>query len=202
METTTLFHGLDSLPYEQRILFSRFGRGASLRVPHTTIHEAFESAVDQQPRAIAAQFGEEKITYAELDVAANRLATYLIESGLQPRQRVCLVVQRSIQMLIGIFAVLKAGCQYVPVDGGISSEEALRHILTDAGAKYILCLPQFQDAVKQYAAQSAAVILLGQGAEAFCSRERPRIPVTSHDGAYAIYTSGKHETKFLMKSVK
>jgi non-ribosomal peptide synthetase component F len=190
MDTTTLFHGLDSLPYEQQILFSRFGRGASLQVPHATVHEAFESIVDAHPRTIAAKFGEGRITYAELDVAANRLANHLIESGLQPRQRICLVVQRSIEMLVGIFAILKAGCQYVPIDGGISSGQTLHHILTDTGSNYILCLPKFQDTVRQNAAQSTAIILLGQDAEAFCSRDRPRVPISSNDGVYAIYTSG------------
>lgn len=196
MDATALFHGLDSLPHEQQILFSKFGRGASLTVPHGTIHEAFESIVDAHPRNIAAKFEENRITYAELDAAANRLANYLIESGLQPRQRICLVVQRSIEMLVGIFAILKAGCQYVPIDGGISSGPTLRHVLRDTGSKYVLCLPKFLDVVRQNAEEHTAIVVLGQDAEAFCSRDRPRLPISSADGAYAIYTSGEYASVY------
>jgi non-ribosomal peptide synthetase component F len=199
MDATALFYGLDNLPHEQQILFSRFGRGASLTVPHATIHEAFESIVDAHPRSIAAKFEEKRITYAELDVAANRLANHLIESGLQPRQRICLVVQRSIEMLVGIFAILKAGCQYVPIDGGISSGQTLRHILTDTGSKYILCLPRFLDTVRQHADEHTAIVVLGQDVEAFCSRDRPRLPISSADGAYAIYTSGNDSSLVLLE---
>ncbi|KAF2280966.1 acetyl-CoA synthetase-like protein [Westerdykella ornata] len=190
MEVVPTFHGLESLPPGDQVLFSRFGRGPSLPVPHTTVHEAFEHAVDANPRAIAARFKGETITYAELDVAANRLANHLLESGLQPRQRVCLVVQRSLEMLVGIFATLKAGCQYVPIDGGVSSETALRHVLRDSGARFVLCLPKFEDTVKQHAVENTIIVALGTGVETFCSRERPNLKVLGNDGVYAIYTSG------------
>jgi non-ribosomal peptide synthetase component F len=190
MGAPTLFSGIDCLSAEDQILFSRFGRGALVDVPHATVHEAFESIVDLHPRAIAAKYGDKTITYRELDATANRLANHLIESGLRPKQRVCLLVQRSFEMLVGIFAILKAGCQYVPIDGGVSSERALEHILKDAGAAFVLCLPKFEETARRHVDEKKTIICLGTDAEAFCSNERPRIQVSPNDGVYAIYTSG------------
>lgn len=186
-----LFSGLSGLPQEDRVLLSRFGRGPALKVPHATIHEAFESIADSHPQQVAARFNGQSITYQELDLAANQLANYLIANRLQPRQRVCLVVQRSITMLVGILAILKAGCQYVPVDGGVCSAEAMAHIFQDTGAQFILSLSKLEEKVRQNAGSSKTIVLLDSKLEASYSQERPRIHVDSQDGAYAIYTSGQ-----------
>lgn len=171
-------------------LLSQFGTGPILPVPHHVVHEAFESIVDTYPAAIAAKFGDATITYPQLDIAANRLAHVLIDSGLKPRQRVCLVVQRSFEMLTGILAILKAGCQYVPIDGGVASEQAMRHIFRDTDARYILCLPRFSDKVRECAGGNAIILALDGDTGADARTERPRVTVTARDGAYAIYTSG------------
>ncbi|CAI6341888.1 unnamed protein product [Periconia digitata] len=190
MDSSKLFQGLDALPIDQQRILSRFGRGPRVLVPHSTVHQAFESAVDTEPSAIAATFGAKSITYGELDTAANRLSNHLIDSGLQPRQRVCVVVQRSIEMLVGIFAVLKAGCQYVPVDGGVASDEAIRHIMTDTGCQFVLCLPKFEEKVKRLAVSEVVVVPLGTNVDVLASKSRPQVSVTAADGIYAIYTSG------------
>jgi non-ribosomal peptide synthetase component F len=190
MGSTNIFHAISHLSPEDQILASHFGRSPAVVAPYSTVHEAFESVVDSHPLAVAARLGDNQITYGELDVAANRLANYLIEAGLRPRRRVCLVVQRSFEMLVGIFAILKAGCQYVPVDGGVSSEQALRHILKDTEARFVLCLPKFEDKIKTCSDTEIAMVVLGQGVEVFGSKERPNVPVSSEDGIYAIYTSG------------
>ncbi|CAN9104143.1 unnamed protein product [Alternaria alternata] len=190
MEPYALFENVSGLSVEDQTFVSRFGRGPILPVSHNTVHEAFESIADTHPGAVAAIHGVKSITYLQLDLAANRLAHYLIASGLRPRQRVCVVVQRSIEMLIGFFAVMKAGCQYVPIDGGVASDEALRHIFEDTEARFILCLPQYWDRVKQFANLNTIVLELGMNTGAFYSASRPGIPVTSDDGVYAMYTSG------------
>ena len=190
MGSTNFFQEISHLSPEDQILTSRFGRGSAIVAPYSTVHEAFESIVGSHSSSVAARLGDKQITYGELDTAANRLANYLIEAGLRPRQRVCLVVQRSFEMLVGIFAILKAGCQYVPVDGGVSSEQALRHILKDTEARFVLCLPKFEAKIRTCSDIEIAMVVLGQGVEDFGSKERPNIPVSSEDGIYAIYTSG------------
>ena len=169
------------------------GTGPRLSIPHNTIHEAFESIVDNHPDIVAATHGERKMTYRQLEVAANRLSHYLINSGLRPKDRVCLVVQRSLEMLVGIMGILKAGCQYVPIDGGVASDEALRHIFQDTEARFILCLPVHWNRVKMFAG-STTVLELGLETGAFYPPVRPGIKVMPDDGVYAMYTSGQYLT--------
>lgn len=190
MDYSSSFQGLDALPVDQQALLSRFGRGPRVQVPHPTVHQAFEHAADAHPSALAARFGTTSITYGELETAANRLANHLIDSGLHPRQRVCLVVQRSFEMLVGIFAILKAGCQYVPVDGGVASDVSVGHIMKDTGCRFVLCLPKFAEKVQRLADSTVTVVPLGIDVDALASEGRPQVNVTGADGIYAIYTSG------------
>lgn len=190
MEEHVQFENMAGLSAEDQIFVSRFGRGPRLPVSHDTVHEAFESIVDAYPTVIAAVHGDRKITYHQLDLAANRLAHHLINSGLRPRQRVCLVVQRSLEMLIGLLAILKAGCQYVPIDGGVASDQALQHIFEDTEARFVLCLPKYWDKVRQFARRETIVLELGMDTGAFYSPLRPAVKVRGSDGIYAMYTSG------------
>ncbi|KAF1977974.1 acetyl-CoA synthetase-like protein [Bimuria novae-zelandiae CBS 107.79] len=190
MVQSPIFQNISNLSSKDQVLFTRFGCGPTAMVPHYTVHEAFEHIVDTYPSAAAAKHSGRIITYADLDVEANRLANYLIGLGLKPKQRVCLVVQRSLEMLVGIFAVLKSGCQYVPMDGGVVSDEALQHTLSDTDAFFTLCLPKFEEKVKRLARPDVRIICLGTGAERFLSSDRPTVSVNADDGAYAIYTSG------------
>ncbi|KAL6708722.1 hypothetical protein ACN47E_002418 [Coniothyrium glycines] len=194
MTAQACFYGSSELAMEEKELLTRFGRGPTIPTPHCLVHKAFESIVDTYPTAVAARFQGASLTYQQLDIAANRLAHHLVESGLRPRERVCLVVQRSFEMLIGIFAILKAGCQYVPVDGGVASEQALQHIFTDTEARFILCLPKLWDKVRRFAQKDSIIIALEASTGAFYSTERPECQITAADGAYAIYTSGSTGT--------
>lgn len=184
-------HGLSNLAEEEQAILSRFGQGPSKSSPFSTINDAFETIVESHPAVIAARFGNQSITYEELDKSANRLANHLIEAGLKPQQRVCLVVQRSFEMLVGIFAVLKAGCQYVPMDGGVTSEQAMKHIFTDSDARFVLCLPRYYDKILPSVRKDAVIVTLEPAVGAHCQNTKPGVEVTSKDGAYAIYTSGK-----------
>lgn len=190
MPAQVCFDSLSGLSVTDQALVTRFGRGIVLPVAHSYVHEAFESRVDSHPTAIAAKLGEETITYQQLDFAANRLTHHLIDSGLRPTQRVCIVVQRSFEMLIGILAILKAGCQYVPIDGGVASHRALQHIFTDTEARFVLCLPRYWDRIRHFVRRDAIIIVLNMDIGDFYPTHRPNIPVSSTDGAYAIYTSG------------
>jgi non-ribosomal peptide synthetase component F len=192
MATVETMQALSRSSLQDRSTSLRFSCGPKISPPHFLIHEAFESVARANPTTVAARFGDHSITYQQLDIAANRLSHHLIDSGLKPQQRVCLVVQRSLEMLIGIFAILKAGCQYVPVDGGVTSEQALMHIFTDTEARFILCLPKFWDKVRRFARRDAVIFALGMEVGAFYPSAKPAVQVSSQDGAYAIYTSGMY----------
>ncbi|KAF2445308.1 acetyl-CoA synthetase-like protein [Karstenula rhodostoma CBS 690.94] len=190
MASSGEFQSISTLSTKDQILFMRFASGTTTSTPHNVVHEAFEYQVDANPALIAAKHDGSAITYADLDIRANRLANYLIKCGLKPQQRVCLVVQRSFDMLVGILAILKSGCQYVPLDGGVVSEEALQHTLRDTNASFVLALPKFASKVIQCAPQEVHIVCLGTNREVSAPSHRPTVPVSAADGAYAIYTSG------------
>src|SRR6478609_6777452 len=76
----------------------------------------FEEQVQKTPNATALVFGEEQISYGELNERANRLAHYLRELGVKCEELVGVCVERSIEMVVGVLGILKAGGAYVPLD--------------------------------------------------------------------------------------
>ncbi|KAI1437214.1 hypothetical protein GGR50DRAFT_646727 [Xylaria sp. CBS 124048] len=188
------FYSIDNLSLEDRRSFNKFSRGPSVNIPFDLVHEAFENIVDSHPHVTAARhYDGTTITYQELDKRANILSNHLIQCGLRPNDRVCIVVSRSIELLVGILAVLKAGAQYVPLDGGIGTDATLDHIFNDARARFILCLDKFRAKVEPHAqkAKSEIVVLDKQNQNAALDNDaRPGVVMNSSYGSYMIYTSG------------
>ncbi|HEX8117449.1 MAG TPA: condensation domain-containing protein, partial [Pyrinomonadaceae bacterium] len=78
------------------------------------IHQLFEAQVERTPDAVAVIFGEERLTYREVNNRANRLARHLIRLGVLPESRVGVLLERSSEMVVSLLAVLKAGAAYLP----------------------------------------------------------------------------------------
>ncbi|MCG6573279.1 non-ribosomal peptide synthetase, partial [Pseudomonas sp. AF32] len=81
-----------------------------------TIHGLFEEQVQRTPLDVAVLHGEQHLNYRELNERANRLAHYLRKQGVQPDSRVAICVERGLDMVVGLLAILKAGGGYVPLD--------------------------------------------------------------------------------------
>ncbi|KAI1485804.1 surfactin synthetase subunit 3 [Biscogniauxia mediterranea] len=188
------FYSLDNLSQEEQVLFNKFGRGPRADIPFSLVHRAFENVVDHFPYVTAVRHHDgTTITYGELERRANILSNDLIKRGLRPGDRVCLVVSRSIELTVGIFAVLKAGAQYVPLDGGVVAEDALAHILHDTSSRFTLCLPKFRAKVDRHATKlGIEVIELDNNNDGAWqgNQMRPRVAMDTTYGAYVIYTSG------------
>ena len=179
-------------PEDQR-LFVEFGVAETQSIPFKCVHHAFEHHAASSPEAIAVEHLNSSITYAELDHKANFLANNLRALGVQPGKRVCLLVQRSIPMVIGILATLKAGGQYVPLDGGIVTQSTLDFVLEDSGAAVVLVLQEFAHRVNatptRRVVELEAILQRCDENGADCSK--PIDLSTPSDGVYVIYTSGK-----------
>lgn len=101
------------------------------------IHQLFEEQVHKTPNCIAAIFKDSYISYKELNQKANRLARTLRKKGVKPNSFVALLVNRSIDMLIAIIGVLKAGGAYLPIDSNFPRER-IQYILDDSNTNIIL----------------------------------------------------------------
>ncbi|MBD3919135.1 amino acid adenylation domain-containing protein [Paenibacillus sp. PR3] len=102
-----------------------------------TIHQWLEERATGMPDQTAVVLGSEQMTYGELNGKANQLARTLRANGVQPDHPVAIMMERSFEMLIGIFGILKAGGAYVPIDPHFP-EERIRYILDDTGTKLLL----------------------------------------------------------------
>lgn len=177
---------LNGLSLDDQQSFQAFGFGPTIEPPFQCVHHAFEFHALSQPQAVAVVDFERSMTYGQLENHANCLASLLRDEGVGPRSRVCLLVERSISMLIGIIGILKAGAAYVPIDGAVVSTAALAHILADSGAAVVLTQLKFKDRV-----QSKRVICLED--VSYTSVDQHQVPLqfsSSSDSAYIIYTSG------------
>ncbi|CAJ4041116.1 non-ribosomal peptide synthetase [Burkholderia pseudomallei] len=155
------------------------------------IHQLFEAQVDRKPEAIALTFDGQRLSYAELNARANRLAHYLQGRGVGPDRLVALCAERGIEMVVGLLAILKAGGAYVPLDPAYASDR-LRGIVEDSQPALVLA-----DAVGRAALGEldGALPVIDPETDALRWREMPATnpEVASqhvHHLAYVIYTSG------------
>lgn len=180
-----------------RRLFLQYGQGPIILPAFSVIHKAFENIVNVYPHSVAVMQGSISMTYQELETQSNALAWKLVQTGLQPRERVCIILQRSIEMIIGILAVLKCGCQYVPLDCAVTPAASLSHIIRDTKAAIILSLESLRLKVEKCAPPDVSIIMLDiePGIKRNGYVEKVSVKCTEDDGAYLIYTSGRVEFK-------
>lgn len=167
--------------------------GSVLPTAFVAIHHAFRYNAITQPHAIAAEHQGERITYAELDHASQHLAARLRAIGVKPGVTVCLLVKRSIGMVVGILAVLKTGGTYVPLDGGVATDGILGHVLTDAAPLVVLASAPFVGRPAQHGHRTV-ICLEDAILEARSKTKRPSVVdrTEPEDVAYIIYTSGAY----------
>ncbi|KAG0016980.1 hypothetical protein BGZ80_008719 [Entomortierella chlamydospora] len=180
---------LDILPAEERTLLIQTWNATQKEYPaHMCLHQLFEQQVALTPNAVAIVHEDESLTYAELNVRANRLAHQLIELGVQPDDLVAISVGRSPAMIIGTLAILKAGGAYVPLDPSHASGR-LVDILQDANPAIVLVDRSGRASLGQDALYSMKVMDVDALLD-HPSNNPQVLGLTSHHLAYVIYTSG------------
>jgi amino acid adenylation domain-containing protein len=152
------------------------------------IHQLFEQQVERTPDVIALIFGNQKLTYRELNERANKLAHYLKTLDVKPEVLVGICMQRSLEMVIGILAIIKAGGAYLPLDPTYPNER-LAFMLADAQVSVLLVQPHLVEKLPTHQAQ---VVCIDSECQQFAvyNPENPISEVTPENLAYVIYTSG------------
>ena len=181
---------LDVLPEAERRLVVEAWNATAAEVPRDAcVHELFEARVERTPGAVAAVYEGESLTYAELNARANRLAHHLRGLGAAPGVRVAICVERSLELAVGLLAVMKAGGAYVPLDPEYP-QERLRHLLDDSRPAVLLTQERLRG---RFAALEIPTVAVDAGADAWASRPETnlgRAGLTPEHPAYVIYTSG------------
>jgi amino acid adenylation domain-containing protein/non-ribosomal peptide synthase protein (TIGR01720 family) len=153
-----------------------------------TLTQLFETQVEKAPNNVAVIFEERKITYRELNEKANQLANHIrkiyqhkVGRSWRPNTLIAICIERSIEMIIGILAILKAGAVYVPIDPNYPRER-IQYILDDTKTELVLSRQHFDYAVDS--------IILDEVPYADYSVNNLEQFNNAEDLAYVIYTSG------------
>ncbi|WP_163136602.1 non-ribosomal peptide synthetase DhbF [Bacillus subtilis] len=128
---------LDILAPEERSSMVTDWQSVSEKIPHACLPEQFEKQAALRPDAIAVVYENQALNYAELNERANRLARMLISEGVGPEQFVALALPRSLEMAVGLLAVLKAGAAYLPLDPDYPADR-IAFMLKDAKPAFIM----------------------------------------------------------------
>jgi myxalamid-type nonribosomal peptide synthetase MxaA len=181
----TPVHQLNLLPPdERRLLLSEW---TQTDAPFPANQRIYDMIATQPQDATAVIFGEQKLTYGELNRRANQLAHLLFANHLRVGTPVGLCVERSPEMVIGILGILKAGGAYVPIDPAYP-EDRIQHILEDAGIKLLITQRHLLNRLSPGAMRVISVddrTILD-----LLPTDEHDVPVTPEHLAYMIYTSG------------
>ncbi len=152
------------------------------------LHEFFEDQARRTPDAVAVEFEERHLTYAELNARANQLAHYLRGAGAGAETLVAVCMERSLELVIALYGVLKAGAAYVPVDPDYPAER-VAFMLEDAGAPVLLTARALLDRLPPH---GGATVCLDADWERISAESDANPPAAAREDnlAYVIYTSG------------
>ncbi|WP_246771860.1 non-ribosomal peptide synthetase, partial [Pseudomonas syringae] len=151
-----------------------------------TVHDLFETRAEAQPDAVAAIHNAQALTYRELNQRANRLAHHLIGLGVQPGERIAMLLERSLDLVISQLAILKCAAVYVPLD--INAPVERQHfMIQDSQAAIVLSHSNEADVPGARRVDLDSLALDGHD-------NNPHLPQSGEAIAYIMYTSGSTGT--------
>ncbi|MBS1783115.1 MAG: amino acid adenylation domain-containing protein [Bacteroidetes bacterium] len=158
-------------------------------INNLTILKAFAEQVSLYGNHLAVKYKDFELSYIQLELLSNQVANALIEKGIRPNDLVPICLHDPLDMVIGIWGILKAGAAFVPIDP-LFPTERIQFIIKDAESKIILSAP---DISNEFENNSNTQFLLTNSHWANLSEytdQAPKIEVTGLNIAYVIYTSG------------
>ena len=181
---------IDIIPTDEQQQLLKFAQPSSSGEPEVLVQDAIAHHASRTPNATAVIFNGDSLSYAQLNSRANQLAHSLQQQGVPSNALVGVCVERCIEMVVALLAILKAGCAYVPLDPTYPAAR-LQYAIKDAGFDWILC----HDPTAQLfnlEEQQLKQINLSQVASAIAAQpmSAPQTATSLNDLAYLIYTSG------------
>uniref|UniRef100_UPI0026141C2B non-ribosomal peptide synthetase n=1 Tax=uncultured Algibacter sp. TaxID=298659 RepID=UPI0026141C2B len=150
------------------------------------VHNIIENISTLYPNNIALTYKEHSITYKKLNDKANLLANHLLNNTKTPNEIVGLCIDRSVDMIIGMLAILKSGCAYLPIDPEYP-EERISFILNDAKVQTTITQKRFSHLFEAHGTKQLHIENLDES----IITTKQNLPDTKNtDLAYVIYTSG------------
>jgi non-ribosomal peptide synthetase component F len=179
-------------------LVRSYEQGEVTSCPFSTVTASFYHHALGFPDAIAVRDlssqPPRELTYRQLRIHAQSLARKLQGLGVGRGQRVPLLVKRGQEMIVGIWAILSCGAQYVPLDGGVVPESTIRTVIEQSGCQVVLCISSTEQRLRDLPQNGSLMPVLidehcSSDSETSSNQELLDL-ATANDGCYVIYTSG------------
>ncbi|MFB9325552.1 condensation domain-containing protein, partial [Paenibacillus aurantiacus] len=191
---------IDLLTEDERMkLMTTFNVTAMPYRSDRMLHELVEEQADRIPERVALTFGDVSLTHGELNGRANRLARQLRRKGVGAEMIVAVAMERSAEMMIGLLAVLKAGCAYMPLPPELPPQR-MAYMLADSGARLVLTQGGLAGKMTEALAGTGAELLVVQAGDGIRTESAANAEAdeagnltregTPRSAAYVIYTSG------------
>ncbi len=158
-----------------------------VRYPHSCIHQLFDIQAAKSPEQIAVRFGGQALTYAELVNRSDQLSSYLRRNGVEHDSLVAVCIERSLDMLVAVLGILKAGAAYVPLDPAYPRER-IKDVLADAHVNVLITQAELKASLPTI--RSTICIDRDWVEIQQCPVTRLDEASSPEDVAYVIYTSG------------
>jgi len=173
---------------ELKMLISDWNNTESDYDSNICIHQLFEAQVEKTPSVIALSFAGIELSYAELNQRSNQLAHYLLSKNVQPDQLVGVLLDRSVDMIVSMMAVLKSGAAYLPLDPTYPKDR-IEYMLEDAQVVSVITQNDHAGYLDKLSIDALLMDRDENTLSAF-SQNNPTSNVTPNNLAYTIYTSG------------
>ena len=173
---------------EERQLLCDWNTFHSEDICGTSLSQIFEAQVERAPEAIALSFADEQLTYDDLNRRANQLAHYLRKQGVGSGSLVGLCMERSLELVIALLGIVKAGAAYVPLDPAYPKER-LAFMMTDAQVGVVVTQCSLLETLP---AETAAVVCVDEDWKEIERESDDNLTgvAAAESLAYVIYTSG------------
>lgn len=159
-----------------------------------TIAQLFEAQVDRTPHHVAVVYGDQQLTYEELNRKANQLGNYLRQQAVKPDEFVTIYLERGLEMIIAILGILKSGAAYLPIATHLPLSR-IQFMLLDSRARWVITTQNLARKIKGWCREQAySIKTLCMDADKSqinaCSDQNGQALASPENLAYVIYTSG------------
>ncbi|MBT2287431.1 amino acid adenylation domain-containing protein [Paenibacillus polymyxa] len=168
---------------DKQSMLTDFNNTEAVYPSDKTVIQLFEEQAAATPQHTALILGDKEMNYEQLNARANGLATALISRGIKQRELVGIIASHSMEMVIAILAVMKAGCAYIPIDPEYP-DGRIQHILKDSQVRFVLVNQRIE------MPDSVDVIHLLEDRGGQIITDNLNLTIDMRDLAYVIYTSG------------
>jgi amino acid adenylation domain-containing protein len=154
----------------------------------STLHAEFSRQAEVTPEKTAVKFEDQSLTYAQVESKSSQIARYLQDQGVAPGDLVGICVNRSANMLVYLYGILKAGAGYVPLDPGYPADR-LQYMCDHSGLKLIVTESELASQVAEFGKTQIEIDAAAEDIRKL-DTDAPHNPAKAEDVCYVIYTSG------------